>query len=67
MPYVNIQVTEEGVSQDQKQALIEGTTQLLVDVLHKDPATTHIVITEIPTDNWGVKGQTVTALRKVKR
>src|SRR6266550_5730848 len=53
MPYVNIQVTREGVSSDQKKRLIVGVTQLLTDVLGKLPQTTHVVIQEIETDNWG--------------
>jgi 4-oxalocrotonate tautomerase len=64
MPYVNIKVTDEGVTKDQKRQLIEGTTQLLVDVLNKDPASTHVVIDVVPTDNWGVLGQQVTEIRK---
>lgn len=64
MPYVNIKVTDEGVSKAQKQALIEGATQLLVDVLGKNPATTVVVIDEVPTDNWGLGAEQVTELRK---
>lgn len=64
MPYVKIEVTKEGVTKEQKKALIKGATQLLVDVLNKNPETTHIVIDEIDTDNWGVKGEQVTELRK---
>lgn len=64
MPYVFIQVTREGVTAQQKQALIEGATGLLAHVLHKDPATTFVVIDEVDTDNWGVAGRTVTSLRR---
>lgn len=64
MPYVKIELTREGVTQAQKQQLIKGVTQLLVDVLNKDPRTTHIVIDEVETDNWGVDGEQVTELRK---
>jgi 4-oxalocrotonate tautomerase len=64
MPYVNIRVTNEGVTADQKAQLIKGATQLLVDVLDKDPATTFVVIDEVDTDNWGVGGESVTALRR---
>ena len=32
MPYVNIKITDEAVTNEQKQALIKGTTQLLVAV-----------------------------------
>ena len=64
MPYVNIRVTRDGVTAEQKAALIKGTTQLLVDVLGKNPATTVIVIDEVDTDNWGIGGETVTARKQ---
>ena len=64
MPFVNIKVTREGVTSEQKQELIAGATQLLVDVLGKNPATTVVVIEEIDTDNWGINGKSVTELRK---
>ena len=40
MPYVNIKITNENVTKEKKVKLIEGATQLLVDVLNKNPATT---------------------------
>ena len=64
MPYVNIKVTDEGVTKVQKAALIKGVTQLLQDVLNKNPATTVVVIDEVNTDNWGIHGEQVTELRK---
>jgi len=64
MPYVNIKVTKEGVSAQQKAELIRGVTQLLADVLGKNPATTVVVIDEVDTDNWGIGGETVTVRRK---
>lgn len=60
MPYVNIRVTKVGVNADQKRALIVGVTDLLAQVLNKDPATTFVVIDEVETDNWGVNRETVT-------
>jgi len=63
MPYINIQVTDEGVTRDQKQQLIRGSTKLLQDILGKDPKTTFVVIEEIPTDNWGLAGELVTDIR----
>ena len=64
MPYVNIKITKEGATQEQKKQLIEGATQLLVDVLGKNPASLVVVIDEVETDNWGIAGKTVTDLRK---
>lgn len=63
MPYVNIKITREGVTPEQKAALIAGATQLLVDVLGKNPKTTVVVIDEVDTDNWGIGGEQVTHLR----
>ena len=63
MPYVNIKVTREGVTADQKTELINGVTKLLADVLGKNPETTVVVIDEVDTDNWGIGGETVTIRR----
>lgn len=63
MPYVNIKITNEGVSPEQKAELIKGVTNLLQNVLHKNPATTIVVIDEVDTDNWGIAGEQVTLLR----
>lgn len=63
MPYVNIQVTDEGVTAEQKARLIAGVTQLLKDVLNKDPAATFVVIQEVGLDNWGTCGEQVSARR----
>ncbi len=64
MPYVNIKITKEGATAEQKAQLIKGATQLLVDVLNKNPNTTVVVIDEVDTDNWGIAGETVTNRRK---
>ena len=64
MPYVNIKITREGVTSEQKERLIRGATQLLVDVLGKNPKTTVVVIDEVDTDNWGIAGESVTTRRQ---
>ena len=65
MPYINIKITKEGnVTAEQKAKLISGATQLLVDVLGKNPKTTVVVIDEVDTDNWGIGGIPVTEIRK---
>ncbi|MFZ2988442.1 tautomerase family protein [Ideonella sp.] len=63
MPFVNIRITREGATPEQKAELIRGATELLVRVLNKNPATTFVVIDEVDTDNWGVGGESVTTLR----
>jgi 4-oxalocrotonate tautomerase len=64
MPYVNIRITREGATAEQKAELIRGVTRLLQDVLGKNPATTVVTIDEVETDNWGIGGETVTVLRR---
>jgi 4-oxalocrotonate tautomerase len=64
MPYVNIRVTKEGVTPEQKLALIEGATDLLSQVLNKDPATTFVIIDEVDMDNWGLDRENITTRRK---
>lgn len=63
MPYVNIKVTREGVSRSQKAALIKGVTDILADVLGKDPATTFVVIDEVELEDWGIGGLPVEDFR----
>ena len=64
MPYINIKVTDEGVTTAQKRQLIEGATQLVVDILNKNPKTTHVVIEEIPIENWGVNNKQYLGTKK---
>ncbi len=64
MPYVNIKITREGATAEQKAELIKGATELLQRVLNKNPATTVVVIDEVETDNWGIGGETVTLRRQ---
>ena len=66
MPYINIKVTDEQVTKEQKRQLIEGATQLVVDVLDKSPKTTHVVIDEIPIDNWGFDAKQYSNSKKFK-
>ncbi|MEO8672353.1 MAG: 4-oxalocrotonate tautomerase family protein [Tahibacter sp.] len=67
MPLVRIEITRDGVTAAQKAELIAGATELLVRVLNKDPATTFVIIDEVDTDNWGLGGLSVTALRQRAR
>ena len=63
MPYVNIKITREGATAEQKAELISGVTDLLVKVLNKSPATTFVVIDEVAMEDWGIGGLPVEAYR----
>jgi 4-oxalocrotonate tautomerase len=64
MPYVNIKITREGAGAEQKARLIRGVTELLAEVLGKNPQTTVVVIEEVETDNWGIGGESATVRRR---
>lgn len=67
MPYVNIRITKDGATSGQKAALIKGVTDLLVNILGKNPNTTMVTIDEVDTDNWGIGGETITSRRRSVR
>jgi len=72
MPYVNIKITQEGgpdgtgPSEEEKAQLVSGVTDLLLQVLGKSPATTFVVIDEVPLENWGIGGKQVSHLRTTR-
>jgi len=68
MPYVNIKITREGgTTAAQKAALIEGVTDVLVEILGKSPATTFVVIDEVDMEDWGFGGLPVEEYRERMR
>lgn len=64
MPYINIKITREGATPEQKAELISGVTDLMVRVLDKTPATTFVVIDEVAMEDWGIGGMPVDAFRE---
>lgn len=66
MPYVNVRITKDGVTKEQKAQLVAEITDTLVRVLGKKPEHTHIIIDEVETDNWGFAGVLTTEYRKTQ-
>lgn len=64
MPYVNIKITREGTTAEQKAELIKGATELLARVLNKNPKTTVVTIEEVDMDSWGIGGDPVEIARE---
>ncbi|WP_170479990.1 2-hydroxymuconate tautomerase family protein [Ruegeria arenilitoris] len=64
MPYVNVKITPENATPENKAKLISGVTNLLVDVLGKNPASTVVVIDVVETEDWGLGGLPVEEFRK---
>ncbi len=63
MPYVNVRVTKDGLTVEQKAQIVKEITDTLVRVLGKKPEHTHIIIDEVETDNWGFAGLLTSELR----
>jgi 4-oxalocrotonate tautomerase len=64
MPYVNVKITRDGVTAEQKARIVAEFTATLERVLGKRPEYTHIVIDEIDPENWGFAGMLTTEFRK---
>jgi 4-oxalocrotonate tautomerase len=64
MPYINVRIADDNVTAEQKAEVIAGITDVMVRVLGKNPDSTFVVIDEVPLENWGHKGKSLTELRK---
>ena len=64
MPYINVKITKDGVTKEQKKQIVEEMTNTLVNVLDKKPEHIHIVIDEVEPENWGFAGMLTTDYRK---
>jgi 4-oxalocrotonate tautomerase len=64
MPYVNVRITKDGVTAEQKAIIVAEITQTLQRVLGKRPEHTHIIIDEIEPENWGFAGMLTTEYRE---
>jgi 4-oxalocrotonate tautomerase len=71
MPIVTIQVTREGTAPgaqrtttQQKEVLYAGVSELLRDVLGKDPQDTFVIFQEVELEDWGRGGMSVPMHRR---
>ncbi|WP_206244523.1 tautomerase family protein [Novosphingobium terrae] len=73
MPIVTVQVTRQGTvpgadrtTSAQKAAIHKGVTDLLQQVLGKDPDDTFVIFQEIELEDWGRGGTSLPAWRQSK-
>ncbi len=64
MPMVNVKITRDGATAEQKSQVIAEMTEVLARVLGKNPTTTIVIIEEVETENWGIAGEPVSERRK---
>jgi len=62
MPYVNVKIAGTATT-EQKERVMAGITQVLVDVLDKKPEKVYVVIDEVSLDNWGSNGESLSTRR----
>ena len=62
-----LKITKEGVTKEQKAALVAADTKVLQPVLDKNHATTVVVMDNVEIDNWEIAGELVTERRKKGR
>ncbi len=67
MPYVNVRITKDGVTAEQKARIVAEITDTLGRVLGKRPEHTHVVIDEIEPENWGFAGELTSEWRRRQR
>ena len=59
MPFVNLKLVKGQASQGQKNRLIEGITDLIVNVMGRERNMTVITIDELERDQWAIGGKTL--------
>jgi len=74
MPIVTVQVTREGTvpgadrtTTEQKAAIHKGVSDLLLQVLGKDPEDTFVIFQEVELEDWGRGGLSVPDYRNAAR
>lgn len=57
MPFVNLKLIKNQVSAAQKSKIIEGVTDLIVNIMGRERSLTVITIDELDKDNWAIGGK----------
>ena len=56
MPIARVEMYE-GRTEDQKAEMVRRVTEVLAEVLRVRPDEVHVVIYEVPRQNWGIGGR----------
>ncbi|XPV69692.1 MAG: tautomerase family protein [Halarcobacter sp.] len=65
MPFINVKMTHEdgGATKEQKEQLIKEITNSFVKIFNRGESSTVVLIEEVPTDNYGIGGKTISNIR----
>lgn len=67
MPFVNVKLVRDQVSPEKKRELIEGLTDLIVNLMGRERKYTVITIDELDESNWAIGGITLDQMPKEKK
>ena len=59
MPFVNVKLIKEQIFKEKKIQIIEGLTDLVVNIMNRERSLTTIVIDEIEHDSWAIGGRVI--------
>lgn len=65
MPFINVKVAGEPLDQGQVEAIQEGITALMADVLHKVGPLVGVLVEQVPVAGWSVGARPVTRAAQV--
>lgn len=59
MPFVNLKLVKNQVSQEQKSKIIEGITDLIVNIMGRERSFTVITVDELEKVDWAIGGKSL--------
>lgn len=67
MPFVNVKIVKQQLPTEKKQKLIEGLTDLIVNIMGRERQYTVITVDELNEDQWAIGGITLDRLQENKK
>ena len=64
MPYVNLKIVKNQITEEQKRAVVKGITDLIVNIMGRDRSLTIITIDELDASQWAIGGVLLDTLKK---
>ena len=59
MPYVNVKLVKEQISNESRQLLIDGIMEIIVKIMGRDKDLTVITVDELDASNWYIGGRPI--------
>ena len=66
MPYVNLKFVKQQVNQQQKEQLINGLMDIIVNIMGRNPDLTVITVDEIDQSNWYIGRKPINITEQAK-